>query len=72
MLFVRRNLFGKSLLVRPFAKKVRSKVVTLEERDEYDLETAYKLMKAGALAPIDESVDLLIRYASFDLLNWAS
>jgi hypothetical protein len=58
-LFLR--LAARSCLLRSFAKKKIAKQVKLVERDEYDLETALKLLKASAVSPIDESIDILIK-----------
>ena len=51
----------KNWLYIPFAKKSAPRTVQLIERDEYDLETAIKLVKANAVSSIDESIDILIK-----------
>lgn len=55
------RLVARSSLLRSFAKKKVAKQVIIEERDEYDLPTALKLVKATAVSPIDESIDILIK-----------
>lgn len=55
------SLVARSCLYRSFAKKKVAKQVIIEERDEYDLSTALKLVKATAVSPIDESIDILIK-----------
>ena len=60
MLIVRRMSWQLPSLTRAFAKKTKRLVKTLE-REEYDLETALKLLKAESVASKDESVDVLIK-----------
>ena len=65
MLLAKSGLFlrlaTRSSLARSFAKKKAPRLVKVVERDEYDLQTALKLVKSSAISPIDESVDILIK-----------
>lgn len=54
------GLGGRWILARSFAKK-KVKFVKNLEVDEYDLETAIKLLKASAVRPVDESIDIMIK-----------
>ena len=65
MLFAKSGLLfrltARSCLARTFAKKKAPREVKIVERDEYDLDTALKLIKASSVSPIDESIDILIK-----------
>lgn len=59
VLFMR--LAARSCLARSFAKKKAPKEIRIVDRDEYDLETALKLLKASSVSHADESIDILIK-----------
>lgn len=54
------TLSGRWLLCRAFAKKKTTFTKTVEV-DEYDLTTALQLLKASAVRPVDESIDIMIK-----------
>lgn len=62
-MFLARRLLGpqSSVLARNFAKKKSKGPPKLVDRDEYDLETAIKLIKADSISAKDESIDILIK-----------